>query len=272
MKQKSSSYGEMSWAEIKDCVEERRVAVLPVGAVENHGPHLPVDTDAVIAEAICKRVGELIPNTVLVMPTVHYGMSQHHMDFPGTVTVRPHILTEYVIDICNSLVDHGFKTILIVNGHGGNTPSLDVAARRTVTERGVLCTAVSWWDPPKVKQTYQQLKVYDEQGRVDHGGITETSIYLAAKPHAVDMEKAVRVEYPSTIYQGEAPEKVPESLVNADYYLSYWSGVTPYGSVGDPTKASTEKGKILIESAAQAIVDIIKALSQMKPRQRVDHH
>ena len=267
------SYNEMCWPEIKEVVKEKRVAILPVGAIENHGPHLPLDADTVIVEEVCKRAAKKMEKDVAVLPVVPYGLSVHHIDFPGTITIKVPTFTEYIQDICKSLAFHGFKYILIVNGHGGNIPSLQTVARTIVFEcPGVLCMVVSWWHPKKVVDTYKNLKIYDDQGYVDHGGISETSIYMAVKPYAVNMEKATRIEYPKPEFQGLKPEEVPTEIKEQDYYLSYWSGVTKLGNVGDPTKATVEKGEALLNAAAQSIVDTVKALKQMKPRERVDHH
>ena len=118
-------YGEMTWPEIRDVAKENRVALLPVAMIEDHGYHLPVDTDVRLCWEVCQRTGALVPHDVVVIPPILHGYSPHHMDFPGSLTVNPDTFINYVLDVCKSLVHHGFRRILIANGHGSNAHLLD---------------------------------------------------------------------------------------------------------------------------------------------------
>ena len=135
-------YGEMTWAEIRD-LDKDRVVLIPVGTLEDHGLHLPIDTDVRIVGEVCHLAAEKARGMVVLMPVVVHGYSPHHMDFPGTVTVKWSTFVEYLLDVCRSLARHGFRRILIVNGHGSNQNLVEMVARLTVVEfPGVLCAAM----------------------------------------------------------------------------------------------------------------------------------
>ena len=185
-------FGEMIWNETKEAAEQDRVAVLPVAMIEDHGPHLPVDTDTRLCSEICDRAVSTIPEEAVVVPSVHHGYSPHHMDFHGTLTIDWDVLIKYVKNICCSLAYHGFKHILIVNGHGSNSAPMDMAARLTVMEYEgkVNCASVNHWGLRRVKEVGKELRESD-YGGTSHGGEYETSLYLALKPDLVEMDKAV---------------------------------------------------------------------------------
>ena len=122
-------YERLSWPEVRHAVREDRVCLIPAGTLEDHGPHLPLDTDVRIASEICRRAAERIPDEVVLLPPVVHGYTPHHMDFPGPITIGWDTFVRYCTDVGTSLARHGFKRILFLNGHGSNIPLLDVAAR-----------------------------------------------------------------------------------------------------------------------------------------------
>ena len=115
-------FAKLSWPEIDAAAQAGKLILLPIATIEDHGLLLPVDTDVAITTAICLETAKLIPDEVPLMPTVQYGYSPHHLDFPGTVTIGWSIFVEYLLDILRSLIYYGFRKILIVNGHGSNGP------------------------------------------------------------------------------------------------------------------------------------------------------
>ena len=159
-------YAEMIWNETRDAAAAGRVAVLPVATHEDHGPHLPVDTDVVLCHGICERAVARIPEEAVLAPPVTHGYSPHHMDFHGTLTITWDTFIRYVKDVCCSLAHHGFKRILIVNGHGSNTSPLDLAARLTVLEYEgqILCASVNHWDIRRAKTVGNELRDSDYGG------------------------------------------------------------------------------------------------------------
>src|SRR2546428_1339347 len=138
-------YEHLTWEEVNDAVRAGKCALIPVATIEDHGPHLPVDADVEIVSAICERAAQRAPDELVLLPCVRIGFSPHHVDFPGTLTIRWTTFVEYVLDITRSLAHHGFRKMLIVNGHGSNRPLMEMAARLTIVERpDVHCAFTSW--------------------------------------------------------------------------------------------------------------------------------
>src|SRR5690242_21898048 len=127
-------YEMLTWPEINDAIELGKVCIVPCGAVEQHGPHLPLDVDMICPTEIARGAGRLIPEKVLVLPTVCYGYTGHVMDFPGTINQHFEHFIDHVLDITKSLAYHGFKKILLLNGHGSNMPNLRSEERRVGKE------------------------------------------------------------------------------------------------------------------------------------------
>jgi creatinine amidohydrolase len=261
-------YGEMTWQQIKEAAAQERVAVVPVATIEDHGLHLPVDTDVLLCTTACERAVAQAPDRAVLVPPINHGYSPHHMDFPGPITIGADTFIKYGVDVCKSLVAHGFRRVLIVNGHGSNTPFVDIIARLTVVETGALAAAVNYWAAPGVRQVAEGLRD-SETGGMNHACEFETSIYLALRPDLVDMSKAERdfTYHPSKNYWmdlvgGEGP------LV----MMEYWSALSQSGVMGDPTKATAEKGERLLAAAVAGIVELIDEMRSRRPAHRVDHH
>jgi creatinine amidohydrolase len=262
-------YGEMTWPEIKDAAAADRVAVLPVATIEDHGPHLPVDTDLLLCATVCERAVSRAPARAVIVPPIDHGFSPHHMDFPGPITIGAETFIRYGVDVCKSLAHHGFKRILIVNGHGSNTPFVDIIARLTVVESGALAAAVNYWAAPGVREAAESLRESEKIGGMNHACEFETSLYLAIRPDLVDMSKAAHElsyrptkNYWTDLIAGDGPLTMMEP----------WSALTQTGVMGDPTKASAEKGRMLLEAAANGIVELIDEMRAREPAPRTDHH
>jgi creatinine amidohydrolase len=133
-----TDYGKLSWEEVRDA-DKDRVVILNVSATEDHGPHMPLDTDTVLGMAVANGVASKAPAEVLIMPPISYGFNEHHKDFPGVIWIQPETLIAFVTDVTKSLAHHGFRRILLLNSHGSNHPVLDLAARKTVIETGIIC-------------------------------------------------------------------------------------------------------------------------------------
>ncbi len=258
---------EMSWPEIRD-LDKDRVVLIPVGTLEDHGLHLPVDTDVRIVGEICRLAAEKAPRELVLLPSVVHGFSPHHMDFPGTITIGWSTFVEYVMDICRSLARHGFRRILIVNGHGSNQNLVEMVARLAVVEYpGVICAAMFYLTGPKGRAAIDKVRESDYPGGIAHACELETSLYLAIKPELVDMGRAVKeIGYPRSEFVWydfvDGPVKMME----------YWSTMSRTGVMGDPTKASVEKGRFLLEAAAEEVVDVVRDLRRRRIGRRVDHH
>ncbi len=263
-------YDELTWPEMREAIAQQPVILLPFGTIEDHGHHLPINTDNVIVEALCLETARRAPGELLVMPLVSYGLDEHHMDFPGTVSVDMQTLLELVSEVAISVARHGFTHIVIVNGHGSNAPIADLAARRVVLETGVICGAMSpnaAIDPTLAEPTLSQMR-RSAPGGVAHAGEYETAMMLHLRPDLVQMDQAVKelgqiaVEY----FNWDLPE--PSILSWQDW----WSRMSESGVCGDPTVATAEFGRALFETTVENFVRFVRAFRTLPLRSRRDQH
>ena len=130
----TNRYAELTWPQVAEWVARDPVLVIPVATLEDHGYHLPIDTDVVIAETLADRAVTARPGRALLLPTVTHGYTPHHMDFPGPITIGWKTFVDHLVDIGRSVLHHGFRRILFVNGHGSNVPLVDMATRLIMLE------------------------------------------------------------------------------------------------------------------------------------------
>ena len=264
-------FSKLSWPEINDAASAGKVALLPAATLEDHGLHLPVDTDVLIAEAVCRRTAELAPDELVLLPCVTFGYSPHHIDGPGTLTIRWDTFIEYVRQIANSLAYHGFRKILILNGHGSNRPVLDVAARLAIVDNpDVQCGMLSWWDLKRVREAVAEFRESEWTG---HACELETSVYLAVDPGNVHMELA-RVDVNprmSPHFWSDLVDQPPAGYATKVNMTEYWSTVSETGTWGDPTVATAEKGEAILRAASDERAEIVRELRVREIRERVPH-
>ena len=260
-------YEEFTWPEIKDAVARNSVAVLPVGTIEQHGPHLPLVTDVLTATEMSRRAVERLAGEAVLMPSVFYAFNEHHLDFPGTISVRGETFIQYVTDIGLSLAHHGFKKILIVNGHGSNVPYLDIAARNITNATPSIAAMVPWWNLVP-KELFTELRESEYPGGMAHGCELETSVLLYLAGELVQMDKAARdipVQRSEYFYWDlQAPSPV--------FFQEFFSRYSKTGTLGDPTKASTAKGERFVTAVVDRMVALIRELRDREILPRVDHH
>lgn len=267
-------YDELSWPEINDAIEDEAMVVIPVGATEDHGHHLPVDVDRVIAETVCERTVEMRDDTLL-FPTVDHGYLPHHMDFPGGITIGWETYVKYMIDICVSLAHHGFRKILMVNGHGSNQHLLQQVARQVILQYPhVHCAMLSWWDIEEVRAEAREIRDAGPHG-TSHAGEMETSIYLHLRPDDVDMEQAPRdLNYPQYSHFNAydlAGERDPEWSTSATM-MEWWSTLSETGTRGDASVATAEKGERFLAAAVAGLHSVLDEFETYPHREITDHH
>jgi len=262
----------LTYEEVNDAAARGAVCVLPIATIEDHGPHLPVDTDVVIVTEVCTRGVSRIPEEAVLLPTVRIGYSPHHIDFPGTLTIRWNTFVEYCLDITRSLVRHGFTKMLIVNGHGSNRPLGEMVARLTIVEHPhTHCAFTSWWDLHDVREAFRGVR---ESEITAHACELETSLYLAVDESRVYMDRAERdMSYQmSPHFWGDLLGQKPDpSFKNSLWMTEFWSMDTRHGIKGDATKATQEKGRLVLEAAAHELEEIIRELRARPVRTRVAH-
>jgi creatinine amidohydrolase len=265
---RSYRYAQLTWPEIAERAGQDPVCVIPVATLEDHGYHLPIDTDVVIAETLAERAVEQRADRALLLPTVTHGYTPHHMDFPGPITIDWKRFVDYLLDIGKSLLHHGFRRILFVNGHGSNVPLVDMAARLLMLERRDVTAATFWYlSTPESAELLARTRASDSPGGMAHACELETSLYLAIRPELVQMDRAVR-EIPDwesdTVWMdwNDGPLSIK----------GQWSGWTDSGVIGDATVATQEKGRIWLEQAVKEVCRHIDELARRPHRPGRDHH
>jgi creatinine amidohydrolase len=260
-------YEEFTWPEIREAVAQNRVAVLPVGTVEQHGPHLPLVTDVLTSSEMSRLAVERMPQEAVLLPPVYYSFNEHHMDFPGTIAVEGETIVRYVTDIGRSLAHHGFRKILLVNGHGSNVPFLDVAARNITNRTDAICAMVSWWSMIP-KELFRELRESEYPGGMAHGCELETSVLLHLRGDLVQMDKAERdISFQKTeFFYWDLESMSPV------FFQEWFSRYSRTGTVGDPTKAKKEKGARFVEAVVDRMVRLLRDFRAREIAPRVDHH
>lgn len=259
-------YSDLTWPEIREAIKRRPVVLLPVGSVEDHGPHLPIDTDNFLATTVCLETARRIPDEVLVMPTVPYGFNWHHIDFPGTIGIAWDHFVNYMTDITKSVAYHGFDKILIVDGHGSNVPLVDVVARRTVMETNALCASFIYIS--LVSDVARAVRESDVPGGMAHACELETSLYLHIAGDRVLKEK-IQKEIalpPSRFVWHDLTDPSPVQM------MEWWSTFSHTGVLGDPTLATPEKGERLFTALMERMIGLVREMHARKIRDRRDLH
>jgi creatinine amidohydrolase len=261
-------YAKLTWQEIREAARAGHLVLMPTGTLEDHGAHLPVDTDVVIADHICQRVAQRRPDVVLMPPVVH-GHSPHHIDHSAAVSIRWDHMVDWLTDITDGLVHHGFRRFLFVNGHGSNAPVLDLAARLTnVHSPESRCATISWWELSDVRAVMDRVRESAWSGHADE---FETSAYLSIDASAVHMERAeaehdvLRSEHVWDDLGGRPGDAL---FKNPVHLVEWWSANTANGVYGDPTVATAHKGGLLLEAAVGEIDRICGELLAREIRQR----
>jgi creatinine amidohydrolase len=240
------------WPDIGPAKADSWIAVLPLAATEQHGPHLPVGTDVLIAEAYLSRVRELLPETspVTFLPVQEIGISTEHLDFPGTLSLPTEVALKSWMAIGESVARAGVKKLVIITSHGGNSAAMTLVAQDLRASLGMLVVTTSWsrFGVP------DGLFAMDELRHGIHGGAVETSIMLARHPDLVRADAianfdsagaAMEAQYRWLSTQRPAPLAWQTQDLNAS------------GAVGNATQADADKGEQLIAHGARAFCELL---------------
>jgi len=255
-------YNRLTWEEFNEAIEMQKVVILPTGSTEQHGPHLPLDVDAFLCEAVCLEVGQRAPSKVLVLPPVSYGLNLHHIDFPGTIHIEPENFIAFCLDITKSVAYHGFRKILLVNGHGSNAPLVDLVARKTVLATDSLCAAVTY-----LQLAVEEFERIKETEVMAHADEFETSLYLYLSPERVRMDRAIADNDIAGNYMSSDSTSVYPVRFN-----DYWGRWTNKGVHGDPRAATPEKGKVIFEAVVSSLLAIVDEWQKWPIGDRSDQH
>ena len=239
---------DLHWPEVERLDRSRILVVIPVGSMEQHGPHLPFQVDVFVASRLAEELEKKIPE-VLLVPPIWTGVSAHHMDFPGSITIRARVFIDALHDICASLYHHGFKRIVLLNGHGGNRASLEVLGQELFVELGLTVNTLAYWD--LVPDLVKSLKKTKSAG-MGHSGELETSLMLHLAPDLVKHK-----EIPVGVLGIEEPG--PTSGIKRYANMKDHS---EEGVIGMPSAASSDIGARLYQGALEALAQAVLALQQ----------
>lgn len=246
---------EIEWArlkaaELRELARRDAVVLVPVAAMEQHGPHLPVQVDSVLCPEACRRAARLLAEdgAAVVTPVVWTGISEHHMAFGGTFTLDFTTFFGLLRCICTSLKRDGFRRIALVNGHGGNVFGLRVVVDELTRDLELPLTTVNYWHPA----AEQFRGILEKQPGVQHACEGETSMMLALMPELVDMAAAEGAGVPSDVVAG--------GVSGAPYRWLSFPERTQSGVIGSPEAASAEKGERLLTAAAEHLAAALRAV------------
>lgn len=244
---------EVEWARLPACAiretaaKPNSLAILPIGSLEQHGPHLPVITDTASAFAASKRAAELISDRhpVVVLPGLWLGMSEHHLPFGGTISVDFETLRAVICCVVRSLVSGGFKRLLIVNGHGGNIDPLAVAVRELAVEFNMPIVSTLPWS----LAADEIASILESNTGVHHACEGEASLMMAIEP------KTVRSDRFEEAFNNQRHPIEVEAHISRFYSFSERAPVS--GTWGDPRRATAEKGEKFLQIHARELMKII---------------
>jgi creatinine amidohydrolase len=247
---------------------ERAVAVLPVAATEQHGPHLPVSVDTTLLDAIVAAGLPHLPEPlpVLFLPTQAIGKSNEHLRFPGTLTLSAETLIRVWMEIGASVARAGLRKLVLLNSHGGQVGVMDIVARDLRERHDMIVYACSWFTlplPPEVEQLFTP----EEHRFGVHAGDLETSMMLASRPARVDMGQARHFASSSQKRAGTYPILGNGRSAKLGWQMQDYN---PMGAAGDATRASAEKGRAVIESAGLQLARMLEEVSRLPPSTLVD--
>lgn len=243
---------ELTWPEAQIRFKEVDLALLPVGSIEQHGPHMPLDTDAFDAFHLAKQVAAACSDPrPLVLPLIPYGVSYHHLDFSGTLSIKPKTLSQLVYDIGMSAAHHGITKLVVINAHGGNIPALQFASQM-INRDAHIFTCVETGETSE-KDVLELIETINDV----HAGEMETSTTLAVRP--------------SVVRKGKIKKYIPQfssryldfsSKRSVEWYARV-AKISPSGVLGDPTKASPQKGEKIWSLMIEHLVKFVEDLKKM---------
>ncbi len=232
----------MTYEEAREYFSNSDMVLLPVGSVEQHGPANPLGTDMFIAQALAEEAARR--SGVIALPVIPVGISFHHMKYPGTVTVSEHALEEYIISMLGSLSKWGVSKVLVVNGHGGNLPALQIVSRRAIVELGIRVYLYQWWSSSS--EVVEEMFGQEERG---HAAAAETSLNMYLHPEFVKTDR-IHDERPRGSFEGKV------------YRFTYTHELTDSGVFGVQTTSSSERGSELFEKLVEDLLRIIEEIRE----------
>lgn len=228
-----------TWTDVRDA--DAKTAVVPVGSTEQHGPHAPLGTDSIAAEAVAEAAMREREEAVVLAPTIQLGVSEEHRAFDGTVWVRPETFRAVVADTFASLAHHGIDRAVVVNGHGGNVDALRELCARVSRDGDAYAVAYTWFDAVD----------FDDLG---HAGPAETSLIRHLRPELIHEDRTEAAASGGADRWGE--------WVSGTNLAYDSDAFTDSGAVGDPREGGAELGEELLGEAVGALVELLTAVER----------
>jgi creatinine amidohydrolase len=245
---------EMTWPEVREALGAAKLAILPVGSHEQHGPHLALSVDIAGADSFARRLAEAVHPLALLAPPLNYGVSVHHMPFPGTLTLQPETFEQVLTDVAASFRQHGIRRIFVVNGHGGNQNALGLASLKMRRDLGVRMAYTLW---PVLGGL--AVAEHAKGRRIGHACLFETSLMMHLRPDLVRKDALTEGEMQPPLY-GDAPTGGIEGFV-------YWDELTRNGAFQGATEARAEIGEKMTRVALDQVARFVRGFADVD----VDH-
>jgi creatinine amidohydrolase len=258
-------WSDIHWPDVSGSGPARWIAVLPLAATEQHGPHLPVGTDVMIGEAYLARVRELLADTIpaTFLPVQPVGISTEHLSYPGTLTLPTEVALKTWMALGESVARAGIKKLVMVTSHGGNSAAMTLVAQDLRAQHGLLVVTTGWsrFGAPDGLFSAEELR------HGIHGGAVETSIMLARYPQHVRHEKIADFRPASISMEKDyrrlsAHRPAPFAWQAQDLHAS--------GAAGDATQASAEKGQRMLDHGAAAFCELLADIDKFDPQTLLD--
>lgn len=253
--------GEMAWTEVKEAIAAGATAVVPIGSIEEHGPHAPMG-DYIVTDEIAGRAASLAGD--VAAPMMPFGYSEYFRNFPGTITLRESTLDAVLTDTLTCLLDHGFPRVVVFNGHAGNSGIVELVTRRFRRTRGIVIPSIA---PLGLFQAPGLIeRIYGAQVQLGHGGEPMGSLMMYLRPGRVRMERAGawgRREVFGCPTDGLGAIRVGDLRVAVP--LDMEDVTPPTGSLSDPSLASAERGRQLLEFAVEACATFLRWFRGVDP-------
>jgi creatinine amidohydrolase len=235
--------------ELRELAKNETVVIVPVASTEQHGPHLPTQVDCLLVSEIAKRTAIEVCKTtpILVTPVVWTGLAEHHMSLGATISLDFDAFFTVLRGICRSLTRHGFRNILLLNGHGGNIAALTVIVNELAPMLDAPIATTTYW----LLAQSAFAKILEKQPNVRHACEAETSMVLALRPELVDISQAANAVGPTS------PELIDIIGTSAAHRWQSFRSRTSHGAIGDPRAATAEKGERLLQAATDAVTSLV---------------
>lgn len=248
-------WGSYTTYELEELIKRDPVVLIPVGAYEQHGPHLALNTDKVIAERICEEIVRNSEIPCAMLPSVWCGISEHHMKFAGSLTLKHDTMSAFLFDVLDSLARSGIRKVLVVNSHGGNMVAVNEALTKASYKYGGTFAALTYWS--LISEEIQKYRK-SEFGGISHACEMETSLQLYLDSENVRQDKLPPA---NNVKGGSFWSPAMFASNKSSMYIPY-DELSEWGHIGDPKKGSREFGEIIFEAIIKKSLRLIEVIQK----------